>query len=570
MNLEDSDKFMQENEDRNRKKRFLLILIIICAILIAFLFVIILYVKYKDEHTLKMYVDGTQVSISSDLFVSVNDTTYVNIRQIAKTMGLTYTRGSYGEYTEDNDTCYLTGNHEVINFELGSTTFTKYILNSDDISDDVATEEEKIYGAALTVKSENNAKEVFTMDEEIEQIDGNLYMPFSILPDVFNIQINTSEANRIRIYTMQSLYKNAARLAAKLSYTTITGTYENLRALADGFIVVGNSNGKFGVIDTTGTEVISIKYDEVEFIQNVKEFFVYADKNVGLLSSDGTTIIKPTEYDTISVFDADKQLYEVTKNGKYGILNRAGEVIIHAEYDQIGLQNNSSYSTSSDDVYDTLDNKMILFDKCIPVKQNAKYGLFDIEGNEVAKTVYDSIGYFVEDKDTSSSSSSSSSSSNSTTIVGETSVITIPETVGIKGIVLNQNGLYGIYDAEAERLIIPIVCTKIYSITKAGVTTYYMEFNGTQFEVSSYLKQEGLVSVTSDTENTTSYSDSSNSTASRYNSEQENESNYVESNINENNYVETTYENNLQENNSEETYVQEDYEEQDNEYVVQY
>jgi hypothetical protein len=496
MNLEDSNKFVQENEARTRKKRFVLILIILCAILIAFLFVIIVFVKYED---------GQQVSMPSDLFVDVTGTTYVNIKQITKLLGLTYTRGSYEDYTEDDENCYITSDHEIIDFTLGSSSFTKYILNSEN-DKEKQEEEAEIYGAALTVKSEDKSKEIFTDDNVIEQVNGNLYMPLTMLPDALNIQINTSEDYRIRIYTIESLYNSASKLAAKLSYTTITGTYENLRALVDGFIVVGN-NGKYGVINTAGEEVISVKYDEIEFIQNVKEFFVYVDNNVGLLGNDGKTIIKPTEYDTISVFysgdDAKKQLYEVTKNGKYGLLNRDGEVVIHTEYDQLGLQSNNS--SDLDSVYNTLDNNLILFDECIPVKQNAKYGLFDREGNEVAKTVYDGIGYFVS---TSSSSSSSNSSSELTEIVGESSVIIIPETTGIKGVVLNQNGKYGIYDVAAGRLIVPTVCSRIYSITKSGITTYYMEYNGMQLEVSSYMKDNDLVSVKNETKDTASTNNS--------------------------------------------------------------
>ena len=81
-------------------------------------------------------------------------------------------------------------------------------------------------------------------------------------------------------------------------------------------------------------------------------------------------------------------------------------------------------------------------------------------------------------------------------------MLVLPESTGIQGIVINQNGGYGVYDVLAKRIIVPTVCTRIYSVTRAGETTYYMEFNGIQLEVSEYMRNNNLVSVKEDTEDT--------------------------------------------------------------------
>ena len=124
MNLEDSDKFIKENESRNRKKKLVLILIILCAVLIAFLFAIIVFMKYKDSQTLKLYVDGTQKTISSTLLTSVGDETYINAKEIAKMLDCTYTKGEYGKYTEDDDSCYISSLHEAVSIKVDSETST--------------------------------------------------------------------------------------------------------------------------------------------------------------------------------------------------------------------------------------------------------------------------------------------------------------------------------------------------------------------------------------------------------------------------------------------------------------
>ncbi len=498
MNLEESDKFAKEIEARNRKKRMVLISIILCAVLIAFLFVLILFIKYQDSLILKVFVDGTRAEISSSLFTEIDGNSYVNAREIAKILDCTYTKGDYGKFNENENSGYISSNHEAVAIEAESKTMTKYILNSEeDLPEEVKQAEEEAYGVELTVKSENETKEVFTLEHPAKLIEGNLYIPFEILPDVFNVQINTEEKNRVRIYTLPTLYTEAKNVASQLGYTNITGEYENIRALVYGFIVVGNQNN-FGVINLRGEEVISVKYSEIEFIQNVQEFFVYAANTIGLLSSEGDEIITPTAYDDISVLNAEKQLYLVQKNGKYGVLNRQGEVVIHAEYDQIGLEDENGTFAESE-FADEIDDPTILFDTCIPVKLGAKYGLFDIEGNELAKAVYDGLGCVLEDEENTSSTSEDDQNAH----IGEAGVLVLPESTGIQGIVINQNGGYGVYDVLAKRIIVPTVCTRIYSVTRAGETTYYMEFNGMQLEVSEYMRNNNLVSVKEDTEEDT-------------------------------------------------------------------
>ena len=121
-----------------------------------------------------------------------------------------------------------------------------------------------------------------------------------------------------------------------------------------------------------------------------------------------------------------------------------------------------------------------------------KYGLYNLDGELSLPVSYDSLGYkVVEDKKASTR---------------ENNVLLIPSSVGINGIVVCLDGLYGIFDVNKEELILPCAYTKIYSITKSGVTTYYAEFNGQQLDLAEYLKENNLVSVeedeNEDTENT--------------------------------------------------------------------
>ena len=210
-----------------------------------------------------------------------------------------------------------------------------------------------------------------------------------------------------------------------------------------------------------------------------------ADNTIGLLDRNGKTIIKPMEYDEISILDEVKQLYLVKKDGKYGVLNRNGDIIVHVDYDRIGLKNIEKFGNNIENIRNT----NLLFDECIIVGADSKYGMFDISGRELLRTNYETFGYTTTSADTA----------------GEASVLVIPEKTGIKGIVVCYDGLYGIYDVNVKNLIIPCACSRIYSITKAGTTTYYMEFNGEQMELNNYLvtynlKSDGILATPTITE----------------------------------------------------------------------
>ena len=486
MNLEQSDKFAEIEQKRDNKRKIVLISIVLCAILVALLTVLIIYIKYLDSLELKLFIDGSQKKISNTLLVEKDNISYINIKEFSEMIGYTYTKGDYQKYNENEESCYINNNIEVVAMTAESKSFTKYI---DVNSDAIELTAEGPYGTEIQVKSENGKYNVFSSDKTVKIINGQLYMPFDMLKDVYNVSVNTNENNRIRIYTLPVLFQNSIKLAAQLGYDTVSGVYENIRAIPYDFLVIGKDN-KYGVVDLSqkGKEVLSIKYENLEFIQNTEEFFMSAGTTVGLLDKNGKTIIKPMEYDDISILDEVKQLYLVKKDGKYGVLNRNGDIIVHVDYDEIGLKNSEEF----EDNLKNIRNTNLLFDECIIVSADSKYGMFDIDGKELLKTNYEAFGYTTTSSDTS----------------GETSILILPESTGIKGIVVCYDGLYGIYDVNVKNLIIPCACTRIYSITKAGTTTYYMEFNGEQMDINNYLETYNLKSDeninNSDVEETTS------------------------------------------------------------------
>lgn len=529
MNLEESNSFVERMEKNNKNKKTVLTVLIICAILIVILIGMISYFRYQDSLQLKMFVNDKQVPISSTLLIEDNGKNYMNIRELANMLGYSYQKGEYKNYTEDANSCYLSSPYEIVSMTADSDTVTKYILNENRVSIDEDEQQNTVNNTKtqlittdnttgeqmvnIIVESENETPETFAVAEPIKYINNELYVPFSELPRLFNVQLNLTEQNRIRVYSLQALLPLVVKTATNLGYSEVSNSYENLTAMIDNMLVVGDGTN-FGVVSlVNGEEIISLKYEKMVYMQNTQEFLVTAENSIGIIAKDGTTIIKPTEYDDIAILDELNKLYLVEKNGKYGVLNETGETVVYAEYDSIGITNKEEFKDEN------IRNFSLLFDECIPVNNDGKVGIIDLEGNERLRCVYDSLGYVAnatttntsntnrtnstsdeeevdeEDRSTNTSTENTTTNNTTTTVNEHDSVLTIPESLGIKGIVVNLNELYGIYDAQVKRLIIPCACTKIYSKTKSGVTTYYLEYNEEEIELESYLEANQLKSV---------------------------------------------------------------------------
>lgn len=467
MNLEESDIFKEEIEKNSKHKKNVMLSIIVCVIIMIVLIALIIYIRYVDSRTLKLFVDNKQLSIPSDFYIVEDNKRYVNLDELSGFLGYDYTKGVYNLYNEDDDSCYMQNKFETIAISSGKNKFEKYIT---------LVQEETIGDIPVTSKSDSGYCESFTIDEPAKFIDGSIYIYDEYIPKMFNVSLKWTEY-RIYFYTLEYNIALAQKTISKMGYTEMSGYYENIRAIADGYAIVGNNTKVYGVVSLNNeSEIISIKYDDIKYVQNTEEFYVtVADGTMGLMSSKGQTIIPPTEYEDISLLDEQNQLYLVEKNNEYGVLSRNGDVIAYAENDEIGYDV-SKFNT------EYLGNDLLWFNKCIPVRKNGKYGLYNKDGeNELLLQInYEGFGYL---------SSESKSSGN------QQSVLVIPGSVGIEGIVIKYNDLYGIYDVNEERIVLTCVFTKIYSITKSGNTKYYIEYNGQEMDLAEYLEQNNLVNI---------------------------------------------------------------------------
>lgn len=487
------------DDEKTRKKKMLVTGMIICVALIIFLACMVLYYKNVDAKTFKLFVNDVQVACSQDFLVyNEEGRPYIKIAELAGYIGWSYQNGEFGSYTEDTNSGYIQNEYEAASFKVGSNKLKKYIQVSSSVTSpsEVDIAAGKVF---YTAKSPNGTLETTELELPVISMNNQIYVPFEYINDICNCNMNFQNY-RMYIYEQEYMANLARTNAYNWGYTSLSGVYENIRALSYGMMVV-EKNGTYGVVSVwDNSSILGFKYTDMTFNQNVKEFFVKTksstEETVGLVAADGNVIISPKKYENISILSDELGLYLVEKDDKYGVLNRNGEIVVHAEFDSIGLPDGLAEVYG----YTSEDNKYLIYNNTIVVENNGKYGFYNLEGKEVLEPAYDGVGYttsigVVDDEQ------SSSSSKNQESVLTIKSEIELDngQTGLVNGIVVQYNrdndSWYGVYDAISEKLIVPCGCSKIYSITKSGKQTYYMEFNGEQIEFNSYAKAYELYTV---------------------------------------------------------------------------
>lgn len=96
-------------------------------------------------------------------------------------------------------------------------------------------------------------------------------------------------------------------------------------------------NGKYGLIDFNGKELLSTEYDEITVLEGIaNSIIIKKDGKVGLVNDNGSIIVK-TEYAQIkNLGKSYKDGYiTVDQNGKYGITSTTKKQILENKYDEI-------------------------------------------------------------------------------------------------------------------------------------------------------------------------------------------------------------------------------------------
>lgn len=438
------DFYTENSEKDNKTKKISKIILISIFILIILIIAIIFVILNLQSSQFRIIIDGETISnVPDDLFVIDEQTgkVYVSIKDFASYTNTgaseenEYAYVSHdGEYKldiQDTTKCYIENNYETASFFLNSNKVCKLEKES--------TDDYEVYEISEQVRDIYNNGKLYILSEGIE-IGFNLKFTYN------------KDKNNITIMTLPYLLDQYNEALVDEGYDEIDSNFNNQKAVLYNLFVTKRENGsEYGVLDNKLNEVINIRYRQIEFNENKKEFFVTnSSGNVGIFLSNGATKINLV-YDEIKMIDngSNSGLYLVKSNNKYGVIDDKDVKVIYPEYDKIGIDL-STFSNND------ISNQYLLCDNLIPVKQNNKWGLYNKQGEEILPVEYDSIGCIatsIKDKITNN-------------------LLVIPE---INAIVICKDKLYGLIDYTGKELI-PCATDVMYIVTNAGVNTYYMNY----------------------------------------------------------------------------------------------
>lgn len=112
-------------------------------------------------------------------------------------------------------------------------------------------------------------------------------------------------------------------------------TAQTIKPLKDGYYKI-ELKDKFGLIDFTGKIILPIKYDEVNYFEELKMFFAKVQESTegGYFNASGNLII-PQKYKNLNL-QKNGLIRFANEQGLYGFMNRSGKVVIEPEYTNAG------------------------------------------------------------------------------------------------------------------------------------------------------------------------------------------------------------------------------------------
>ena len=458
----------EEMLEQERKQKIFKTIVKLIVILLIIGIVLLVIMKISKSKTFKLYVDGDlQASASDSLLLKddkgkilvENGQVYVSIRNLATTLNYQYYNSEYKKKGEDKTKCQVRVNN----------IYTSYISESKEvykaIVKDVDSENTTNSGMSQETESQEQANvqkvdfEYFTITDSIRYINDEMYASLEAIELGFDISISyNSKNNTLTIGTLNYLEK-----AAKEKRTDIVlsenYSYLNKRLLKYGMCIVKDSDGNIGVGSYTNQDkissfVASCKYSSIEFNEANKTLDVITSndnkKCILSLNIENQEVVRnvTSQYQDIKSITNNFDYFLVENNGKYGIIDVNGNLILPVEFEQIGID--ESY-------YTDIKCKYILNDKYIPVKQNGLWGLYNIQGKKLIDAQFIDVGCNLAQS-------------------GD-SVVIVPDVKGsITGIVFlynNENSLYGVYNIETGEKI-AISLTEVFKKVENGVDNYYI------------------------------------------------------------------------------------------------
>ena len=370
---------LEENRkpEKTGKQKFILFLLVISIILLVITIGaigILLSIGTKTPKTTKIKINNKDATTVSQNFMitTTEGQTYISLKELASLLNYTYYNGGYLEFSENKAKCYIDNEYEIIGFEKNSNKIYKLVLN------------------------DKLGYQYFELNNNIIYSNDLLYINANDLQIALNVVIQNGN-----IWTTGGMLTVYQTEISKIGYSNIDSNQNNLKALAYNLIVV-NKESRKGLINLNLEEIVGTKYNTMEFVELTNDFIVSSNGKFGIIKSTGETKVSLI-YDDIKIFSYEPLLYIAKKDNQFGIIDKDGLIVASPVYDKIGFDENKTQNIESTLVIPEIINGI---GKTIVVEKDNKYGLVEIDRRIIildcvfdgiyARNIEDGVNYFAK------------------------------------------------------------------------------------------------------------------------------------------------------------------------------
>ena len=165
-------------------------------------------------------------------------------------------------------------------------------------------------------------------------------------------------------------------------------------------------NGKYGLIDLLGKELLPVEYDEITVLDGIENsILIKKDDKIGLVNDAGSIIIECNYKEIKNIGNTYKDGYiTIDEQGKYGVVSATKKQILENKYEEIEQKALREYYLIKEDGKEKLINskgEVIIengFDEIksattngIIFTKNNLYGEMDTSGEIILETIYQDL-----------------------------------------------------------------------------------------------------------------------------------------------------------------------------------
>lgn len=167
-------------------------------------------------------------------------------------------------------------------------------------------------------------------------------------------------------------------------------------------------NGKYGLINLTGKELLSPEYDSINPLNKIKNsLLTVKDGKYGLVDNSGNSIIDNLYTEITALTNKYEDGYIVkNEDGKYGIINYNKKQVLECKYDEIkNVYGSNMYvvkeagkvkvidSNGNTKLESGFDEIVSIDSSNIVIKRNSKYGVVNSLGETKIEPTYEYLEY---------------------------------------------------------------------------------------------------------------------------------------------------------------------------------